>query len=534
MGKPYIAMLEIHLSIPQETAMLVKSKYIILSATVLMFALLSSTSIGARMEISAYHEGQVGHPATVVVSVDSVDFEISGFNLLLAVDQTSYAVNRITPGQMFEDCQWEYFTYRLIHDSAQYYNLGDYTDLLNITALASVSSGFTPQCYGAGSAYDLVEIECLLSLPYPGHWIDCMWLPIRFYWRDCGDNVLYSLNNDTVFTASELFDYGYPDPVTYTFPGFGIPDPPCPDPPGQVVVNSLTLRNGGIDSYCLLYPLKGDVNLNDLHYEMSDLVLFMGFFAWGLSVFTINPTAQLYQCDVDYNGMVTVSDLILFIRIVLGDIPPILGPYKVSPYTTTATLTTLEGKRLLSIDAGGDVGAVYLRFVSDNGQVLTSLDVTFFHPAFTMGNIGDTTTMLLIDLEGGPALSSGAHLLFELDDTDARLVELQVVDMYGLPFKLDYNEVTLPNDLALQQNYPNPFNPTTTIGFFLPIEADWSLGIYNVAGQLVRQFRGHNSGDVEVLWDGCDSYSNEVASGIYLYRLESGESSAVRKMTLLK
>lgn len=513
--------------------MLAKSKYTILSATVLMFSLFSSPSMGAKMEISAYHEGQVGHPATVVVSVDSVDFEISGFNLLLAVDQTSYAVNRITPGQMFEDCEWEYFTYRLIHDSAQYYNLGDYTDLLNITGLASVSSGFIPQCYGLGSAYDLVEIEFLLGLPYPGHWLDCMWQPIRFYWRDCGDNVLYSRNNDTVFTASELFEYGYTDPVTYTFPGFGVPDPPCPDPPGQVAVNSLTLRNGGIDSYCLLYPLKGDVNLNDLHYELSDLVLNVNYFIWGMIVFVRDPGWQLDQCDVDYNGMVTVSDLIFFIRIVLGDTAPILSPLKVHP-CATASLTTSEGKRLLSLDAGSDVGAIYLRFVSDNGQVLTSSDVTFFGPAFTMGNIGDTTTMLLMDLEGGPALESGAHLLFELDDTDARLVELQVVDMYGLPFKLDYNEVTLPNKLALQQNYPNPFNPATTIGFYLPVETDWSLGIYNIAGQLVRQFSGHNSGDVEVLWDGCDSYSNEVASGIYLYRLESGESSAVRKMMLLK
>ncbi len=513
--------------------MLAKSKYMILSATVLMFSLLSSNSMGARMEISAYHEGQVGHPATVVVSVDSVDFEISGFNLLLAVNQNAYVVNRVTPDQMFEDCQWEYFTYRLIHDSAQYYNLGDYTDLLSITALADVSSGFTPQCYGLGSAYDLVEIEFLLGLPYPGHWLDCMWQPIRFYWRDCSDNVLYSRNNDTFYTAAELFEYGYPDPVTYTFPGFGVPDPPCPDPPGQVAVNSLTLQNGGIDSYCLLYPLKGDVNLNDLHYELSDLVLNVNYFIWGTIVFVRDPGWQLDQCDVDYNGMVTVSDLIFFIRIVLGDTAPILSPLKVHP-CATASLTTSEGKRLLSLDAGSDVGAVYLRFASDNGQVLTSSDVTFFSPAFTMGNIGDTTTMLLMDLEGGPAVERGSHLLFELDDIDARLVELQVVDMYGNLFKLDYNEVTLPNNLTLQQNYPNPFNPATTIGFFLPIEADWSMDIYNITGQLVRQFRGHNGGDVEVLWDGCDSYSNEVASGIYLYRLESGESSAVRKMMLLK
>ncbi len=515
--------------------MLPRSKHMIFSATLLTLSLFSSSSMGARMEISAFQGGQVGHPATVTVSVDTMDFEIGGLSLLLAVDQTSYALKRITPGHMFQDCQWEYFTYRVIHDSAQYYNLGDYTDLLDITALASVSSGVTPQCYGASSPYDLVQIEFLLSLPYPGHWIDCMWLPIRFYWRDCEDNVLYSPNNDTVYTAIELFEYGNPNPVTYTFPGFGVPDPVCPDPPGQVAVNSLTLRNGGIDIYCLLYPLKGDVNLNDLHYELPDLVLFVNYFLYGLPVFIRDPGWQLDQCDVDYNGMVTVSDLVHFARIVLGDMPPILGPLKVSPHSATvSSQRSSEGKRLVTLDAGSDVGAVYLRFVSDNSHMLTLSDITLLDPALTLGNIGDTTTMLLVNVEGGPVLPGGLHLLFELDDASARLVELQVIDASGLPFKLDYNEVTLPDDLALHQNYPNPFNPATTIEFYLPVEEDWSLTIYNVTGQLVRQFKGHNSGDVEVFWDGRDSYSNEVASGIYLYRLESAESLAVRKMMLLR
>lgn len=511
-------------------------EYTILGASVLIFSLLATTSLGARIDISVENEGQVGHPAILAVSVDSLEFDISGFNLLLAVDQSSYVVNRITPGQFFEDCGWEYFTYRVIHDSAQHYNLGDYTDLLNITALASVSSGYTATCYGAGAAYDLVQIECLLGLPYPGHWLDGMWLPIRFFWRDCNDNVLYSRNSDTVYAAAELFEYDYPDPipVTYPFPGFGVPDPPCPDPPGQVAVNSLTLQNGGIDVFCLLYPLKGDVNLNSIHYELSDLLLFVNYFIWGQIVFVIQPDWQLDQCDIDYNGMITTSDLILMVRIVLGDIPPILGPlYKEIPQAM-ASLSTSEGKTLLTLDASRDVGALYLRFVSDNGQALTPSDVTFYGPAFTMGHIGDTTTMLLVDTEGRLALESGSHLLFDLADADARLVELQVVDMYGNPFKLEYNETTLPKSFALQQNYPNPFNPTTTIDFYLLDKVEWTLSIYNVAGQLVREFSGHNRGDVEVLWDGRDSDGNQVASGIYLYCLKSSENTAVRKMMLLR
>ncbi len=512
-----------------------KCRYAFTVVALLIFSLSASATMAARVQIFSYHGGQVGHPATITVSVDSLDFEISGFNLLIAVDQSSYAVTSVTPGQFFEDCSWEYFTYRIIHDSAQYYNLGDYTDLLNIVALASVSSGFNPSCYSGGTTYNLAQVECLLGLPIPGRPLECEWLPIRFYWRDCDDNVLYSRDNDTVYTAVELFEYGFPDPdpVTYPFPGFGIPDPPCPDPPGQAVVSSLAFQNGGIDVCCLPNSLKGDVNLNGIHYEMADLVLFVNYFTWGLIVFITQPDWQLDQCDINFDGMVTVGDLVLLIRIVVGDIPPILGPYKIASQAT-ASLTWSAGKTRLTLDAGEDVGAVYLRFVSDDGRVLNSSDVTFFGPDFTVGNIGDTTTMLLVDTEGQPALEGGSLLILELPDNDARLVEIQVADMNGNPFKLDYNEATLPRGFSLLQNYPNPFNPVTTISFSLPVKAEWSLSIYNVAGQLVREFNGCNNGEVEVLWDGRDSHANDVASGVYFYRLECGENIAVRKMMLLK
>jgi len=512
--------------------MLSKRRYNMLIIVIIIF-IITPSSMAARMEISAYHEGQVGHPATIEVSVDSLEFDISGFSILLAIDQSSYAVSRITPGQSFEDCGWEYFTYRIIHDSAQYYNLGSYTDLLNIVGLASVSSGYNPTCYGAGASFDLVEIEFLLGIPYPGNWIDCMWLPIRFFWRDCGDNVLYSRYNDTVYAAAELYDYWRPDPVTYPYPGFGVPDPPCPDLPGQEVVTSLILRNGGIDVACPIY-LRGDVNLNGIHYEIADAILFRSYIIWGIPVFTICPPCQLEQCDINFDGMITVADLVLMIRTVIGEVPPYLSSFLRRRPAVPSHLTISKKSGLFTFDASSDVGAVYLRFVSKTGQVFTSSDVTFFDHPFTMGSIGDTTTMLLVDTEGDPVLSTGSHRLFKLTNAEIRLVDIQVVDIYGHPFKVEFTKTAMPEDFSLQQNYPNPFNPATTISFTLPAGMDWSLSIYNITGQLVREFTGHNGGEVEILWDGRDSHGNEVASGVYLYHLTSGGSSAVRKMMLLK
>ena len=94
--------------------------------------------------------------------------------------------------------------------------------------------------------------------------------------------------------------------------------------------------------------------------------------------------------------------------------------------------------------------------------------------------------------------------------------------------------VESPNEFCLGNNYPNPFNPATSISFNLPNPASWTLKIYNVAGQLVRTFEGYSSGQVSVIWNGKDNSGNEVASGIYFYKLNAGNLTATKKMVLTK
>ena len=112
---------------------------------------------------------------------------------------------------------------------------------------------------------------------------------------------------------------------------------------------------------------------------------------------------------------------------------------------------------------------------------------------------------------------------------------------------------------ALGQNYPNPFNPTTTIPFSVgdaPSCSDQSrihrvtLRIYNVLAQLVAipilQGTSGNAGQplenvqlscgqYTAYWDGMYLRSSrEVASGVYLYRLEVDGKMLVRKMIVMK
>jgi hypothetical protein len=94
----------------------------------------------------------------------------------------------------------------------------------------------------------------------------------------------------------------------------------------------------------------------------------------------------------------------------------------------------------------------------------------------------------------------------------------------------------IPSDYALFQNYPNPFNPSTTIRFSLPKSGAVEMDIYNILGQKIRGliFKDMPAGYHTVIWDGLDDGKREVASGVYFYRLKSGDYEGVRKMMLLK
>jgi FlgD Ig-like domain len=98
-------------------------------------------------------------------------------------------------------------------------------------------------------------------------------------------------------------------------------------------------------------------------------------------------------------------------------------------------------------------------------------------------------------------------------------------------------EPNLPTTFELYQNYPNPFNPETTIEFSLLKREHVSLEVYNILGQKVRELvnKQLSSGHYRVSWDGTDNSQKLVASGMYYYKLQVGESFAqTKKMILLK
>lgn len=98
----------------------------------------------------------------------------------------------------------------------------------------------------------------------------------------------------------------------------------------------------------------------------------------------------------------------------------------------------------------------------------------------------------------------------------------------GNPYAID-NQT--PAEFGLSQNHPNPFNPVTEISYSLPSGGQVTLEVYNILGQQVAvlvdgyQSAGHHS----VQWD-----ASRQSSGVYFYRLNTGNQISTRKMLLMK
>lgn len=89
----------------------------------------------------------------------------------------------------------------------------------------------------------------------------------------------------------------------------------------------------------------------------------------------------------------------------------------------------------------------------------------------------------------------------------------------------------MPSSFTLEQNYPNPFNPETTIRYSIPKSGNVSLKVYNTLGQLVSTLVDgyQQQGSYKVKFNAVN-----LASGVYLYKLTTGNFSVSKKLLLMK
>ena len=85
-------------------------------------------------------------------------------------------------------------------------------------------------------------------------------------------------------------------------------------------------------------------------------------------------------------------------------------------------------------------------------------------------------------------------------------------------------------------NHPNPFNPSTSIEFKLPTEGKLTLKIFDVLGREIVTLidAQKQSGSYTIDWDGRNSFGNQVASGVYFYRIQFENQIINKKMLLVR
>jgi hypothetical protein len=94
-----------------------------------------------------------------------------------------------------------------------------------------------------------------------------------------------------------------------------------------------------------------------------------------------------------------------------------------------------------------------------------------------------------------------------------------------------------PHSFALAPNRPNPFNPATQISYEVPVKTHITITIYNLLGQEIATLveAMHIPGLYSAVWSGKNQHGHQVASGIYLYRMNTETGfTTTKRMTLLR
>ncbi len=456
-----------------------------------------------------------------------------GYDLLVKYDASALSFISADPGNILTACGFEYFTYR-------YGAVGNCSGscpsgLLRIVALADMNNGANhPDCYGEGRPGPEGPESVLATLKFlvtNNRTFECMYLPIQFYWFDCGDNSFSSITGDTLYISAHVYAYDVGGEITgdlYVGGWQGIPGSPnCMSFLAQKYQPDTVVwfYNGGIDIVCAdSIDARGDINLNGIAYEIADAVLYTNYFLYGLAALDPNPqyrNAQIAASDANGDGTpLSVADLVYLLRVIVGDALPLP---KLAPFSATTEVSMQNGQ--LSTASSEAIGAMYLTFKVDGAYSVstnTNMKVDYAE------RDGELHVLVWSGIDNmRNSIPFGTNEVLSV--TGAELVKAEVSDYYGNLMNVRVAKTALPTEYALSQNTPNPFNPTTKIGFDLPVAGDWKLDIYNVSGQLVQSYNGTGIGHVDVTWDAMTA-----SSGIYFYKLTAGAFTATKKMVLMK
>lgn len=175
---------------------------------------------------------------------------------------------------------------------------------------------------------------------------------------------------------------------------------------------------------------------------------------------------------------------------------------------------------------------VALVTAGDPNALENTAQATAFYAVGVLASLGAQVNDSDHDFNG-----TNGRLVFQIGNSC--VPDYQARDVYALFSAVTLgveSENTIPDKFAVYDNYPNPFNPSTKISFDLTEQADTEVSIWNLLGQKITTlYSGNlNAGHHSVIFSGKDVNGNTLPSGVYIYRVDSGNNVATKKMMLLK
>jgi hypothetical protein len=332
----------------------------------LIWAIIGLLAAGAAAQtpfditVGLVQDAALGSTVSITVTKTAGSEPIHGFDLLMVYDSVVLTCLGATPGPAFDipgAYEWEYFESR--GDT-----IGGYSGYHRIVGLASINDGphhplevYIPD----GTVLFTLEFEISADAAF-----ECNYVPLRFYWNDCGDNAIAPDSLGSVLAISDgVYDWtgsGYSEissPVE-PFPGvFGAPDSCLVD---TSITRLINFYNGGVDIHCdEQIDNRGDVNCNGITNEIADHVMYTNYFLNGLSAFGDHIQCSSDASDVNADGTgLQVEDLIYLYRIINGDAMPYPDIF---PHDQIAvTFVQDDDTKTISLDYPDPLAGIHLVF----------------------------------------------------------------------------------------------------------------------------------------------------------------------------
>ncbi len=213
-------------------------------------------------------------------------------------------------------------------------------------------------------------------------------------------------------------------------------------------------------------------------------------------------------CNADSNadGTLNVLDVVLTVNEILGN-------------SRTADATSIQINKFaneVTFDANGYIGAIQMTLSHEEDFSISLTNDALVADYNTEDN---KTTLIVVKPENTDLFTASGT--FTIDEVLASSDGHNYTNV----------EMNMPTTYTISDAYPNPFNPTTSIDIALDTDANVSVKVFNIMGQLVDVISEGNftAGSHAVVWD-----ASQISSGVYFINTEIGSEVNVQKIMLVK